>query len=66
MLNRIQWLGNHTWRKEAPRHRDYVHLAAAKYDEVRENSLLIQRSLSFGLLLFALGLVLTLAYLILW
>lgn len=66
MLNRIQRLGNHIWHRGAPRDRDYVHLAAARYDEARENSLLIQRSLSFGLLLFALGLVLTLAYLILW
>lgn len=66
MLNRLQKLGNRTWRKDAPRQKDYVHLAAAKYEEIRENSLIIQRSLSFGLLLFGLGLVLTLAYLILW
>lgn len=64
MMERIQWLENHTWRKKMPRHREYVHLAAAKYEEIRENSLIIQRSLSFGLLLFCLGLVLTLAYLI--
>lgn len=66
MLNRIQKLGNRTWNKDTPRQKDHVHLAAAKYEEIRENSLIIQRSLSFGLLLFGLGLVLTLAYLIFW
>lgn len=65
LLNGIQWLGNRTWRRRQPRQKDYVHSMAAKYEESRENSLIIQRSLSFGLLLFGMGLVLTLVYLIL-
>lgn len=64
LLNGIQWLGNRTWRRRQPRQKDYVHSMAAKYEESRENSLIIQRSLSFGLLLFGMGLVLTLVYLI--
>ncbi len=65
-LNAVQALGNHTWRRHQPAHRDYVHLAAMKGEEIGETNLVIRRSLSFGLLLFGVGLSLTLIYLILW
>lgn len=64
ILNAFQAIGNLTWRRQNPVHRDYVHLAAMKGEEIRETNLLIQRSLSFGLLLFCVGLALTLLYLI--
>lgn len=66
ILNKVQNAGRRICHKDRGPKKDYVHLAAARYEEIRENSLMIQRSLSFGLLLFGLGLVLTLAYLILW
>ncbi len=52
--------------KGAPRHRDYVHLAAIKNEEIRETNHIIRRSLSFGLLLVCIGLTLTLFYIIWW
>ena len=66
VLNGFQTLGNLTWRRRNPVHRDYVHLVAMKGEELRESNLVIQRSLSFGLLLFCVGLALTLVYLIFW
>ena len=66
VLNGFQALGNLTWHRQMPVHRDYVHLAAMKGEEIRESNWVIQRSLSFGLLLFCIGLALTLVYLILW
>lgn len=64
ILNAFQAFGNLTWRRRNPVHRNYVHLMAMKGEEIRETNLVIQRSLSFGLLLFCLGLALTLLYLI--
>ena len=66
VLNLIQSIGNHTWRRGNAAHRDYVHLAALKNEELKENNLIIRRSLSFGLLLCCVGLSLTLMYLIWW
>lgn len=66
VLNLIQKIGNHTWKKKNTSHIDYVHLAALKNEEFKENNLIIRRSLSFGLLLFCVGLSLTLLYLIWW
>ncbi len=65
VLNRIESIGNHTWRrKKAPRQINYVHFLAIKNDELKEDSRIIGRSLSFGLLLFCIGLSLTLIYLL--
>ena len=64
LMNGFQSLGNRTWRRTRPVHRDYVHLAAVKSEEFRETNHIIQRSLSFGLLLFCIGLALTLLYII--
>ena len=66
VLNAFQAFGNRTWRRKNPLHRDYVHLVAMKGEEIRESNWVIQRSLSFGLLLMCIGLALTLVYLILW
>ena len=64
ILNAIQAFGNLTWHRRNPVHRNYVHVAAMKGEEIRETNTVIQRSLSFGLLLFCVGLALTLLYLI--
>ena len=66
MMNGFESFGNHTWSKEHPNHKDYRHLLALKNDEFKESNRIIGGSLSFGLLLFGIGLVLTLVYLIWW
>ena len=66
VLNGFQAIGNLTWHRHKPVHRDYIHLAAMKEEEIRESNWVIQRSLSFGLLLICIGLALTLVYLIFW
>lgn len=66
LLNAFQTFGNLTWRRRKPVHKDYSHLAAMKGEELQESYLVIQRSLSFGLLLVCIGLSLTLLYLIFW
>ncbi len=59
----FQWLGNHTIHRKHPKNRDYDHKFALSYEEFSENSMMIARSMSFGLLLFCVGLILTVAYL---
>ena len=66
VMNAFQGLANHTWRRRNPGRRDYVHLAALKNEQFKETNNIIQRSLSFGLLLFCIGLSLTLLYIIWW
>ncbi|MDO5338290.1 MAG: proton-conducting transporter membrane subunit [Eubacteriales bacterium] len=66
VLNALQKIRNCTWGKKEPRNKDYVHLAAVRYEEFKENNMIISRSLSFGLLLFGIGLSLTLIYIIWW
>lgn len=66
ILNSIQHLGNMTWNRKKPVEKDYVHILAVKHEELRENSTIIGRSLSFGLLLFSAGLCLTMIYIIWW
>ena len=66
LLNFIQYLGNITWRRKRPADKDYVHILAVKSEVIRENTTIIGRSLSFGLLLFCAGLCLTLIYIIWW
>ncbi len=65
MLNGLQWLGNHTWKRRFPTRREYVHLLAMKHAQIKEDGFIIRRSLSFGLLLVCLGLGLTLVYILL-
>lgn len=66
IMNGFEVLGNHTWSREHPNHKDYSHLLAVKNDEFKESNRIIGGSLSFGLLLFGIGLALTLVYLIWW
>lgn len=66
MLNGFEVMGNHTWSRKHPNHKDYSHLLAVKNDEFKESNRIIGGSLSFGLLLFGIGLALTLVYLIWW
>lgn len=47
------------------KHRDYVHILAVKYAGKRETKLVIYRTLSFGLLLFCVGFMATILYLLL-
>lgn len=64
-LNFIRDIGNRTKNRHNPVEKDYVHILAMKREEIRENNMIIGRSLSFGLLLACVGLCLTLIY-ILW
>lgn len=52
------------WRKH-PKKQDYRHKYALSYEEWSEDSIIISRSLSFGLLLFCVGLIITVVYLLL-
>lgn len=61
--NSFQELLNHTIRKTHPKRTDYEHKLALMREELNENTTLIARSMSFGLLLFCVGLILTVAYL---
>ena len=62
--NWLQGLANISWRRRNPSHRDYVHVEALKSEERGETYKVIQRSLSFGLMLFGIGLMMMLVYLV--
>lgn len=64
VLNRVQSIGNHTWRKKKPVYRDYVQGVADWKDEFVENQRIMERSLSFGLFMFGVGLCCVLLYVI--
>ncbi len=66
ILNFWQTFANRTWRRKNPAHRDYIHIMAVRGAELRENNMVIGRSLSFGLLLVCVGLCLTLIYILLF
>lgn len=57
ILNRTLWRGN-------PSQKDFVHQFALKYASFKENFGFIERSLSYGLILFCLGLCAVLIYLL--
>ena len=65
-MNVLQSLRNHLWGKKKQTHKDFVHLTAARVEDFRESFMIIQRSLSFGLLMFGIGLALTLIYILWW
>ena len=65
VCNLWQRFANATYRKDSPTQRDYVHEFALKLFAFKESNFIISRSLSFGLLLFCVGLCLTLWYIIL-
>lgn len=64
LFNRAEGLLNATVFKKHPAEVDFEHKLANRYDLFVETNLVITRSLSFGLLLFCIGLLLTLAYLL--
>lgn len=61
----FQKLGNMTLHRGHPKNVDYDHKFAMLHDELAENNAMIARSLSFGLLLFCIGLIFTVVYLFL-
>lgn len=66
ILNLLQSIGNGLWNRKNPQKKDYEHILALKRESVKESNRIIQRSLSFGLLLVCIGLCLTLIYIICW
>ncbi|MCM1038304.1 MAG: complex I subunit 5 family protein [Ruminococcus sp.] len=66
VMNFLQSIRNHLWGRKHQTHKDFVHLTASGVEEIRESFMIIQRGLSFGLLMFGVGLALTLIYIILW
>lgn len=63
-VNGLEGLANATiWRKH-PKKVDYEHKYALIHEEVSEDRTIIGRSLSFGLLLFCIGLIITVVYLL--
>ena len=63
IANRIAWLLNLFVRRDDPNTTDYEHKYALAYESFKENTGLIARSLSYGLILFCIGLLMTLIYL---
>lgn len=64
-VNGLEYVANAViWRKN-PKKVDYQHKYALIHQEWSEDSTIIGRSLSFGLLLFCVGLILTVIYLLL-
>ncbi len=66
ILDQVVWLMNHTIRRNNPIERSYVVTFAEWEEMMSRTSRLISASLSFGLMLAAIGLALTLAYLLWW
>lgn len=64
LFNYITAKLNKYFFKEKPIEKNFVHIFGVKYEEIRENNYLISRSMSFGLLMFCIGLVMTLIYLL--
>lgn len=63
IMNRIRYVKRRIRRQEITDGKDYTHIVAGKAEELLEDAHIIQRSLSFGLLMFGVGLALTLIYL---
>lgn len=60
-------LGNSTWNRNHPREEhDYVHEYAAKRERDFEQHSIVLRSMSFGLMLFCIGMFITIGYLLLF
>lgn len=66
ILNFLQRIRNATWGRKNPGDRDYVHYLAVLRAELKENHMIIGRSLSFGLMMAGIGFSLTLIYIIWW
>lgn len=66
VVNEFQNIGNRLWNRRSPGKKDYAHILAVRNEEIKETNKIIQRSLSFGLMLAGIGLCLTLIYIIWW
>lgn len=66
LMNGFQAMANRLWNRKNPVSKDFVHILAVRNEEFKETNRIIQRSLSFGLMLFGIGLCLTLIYIIWW
>lgn len=64
MANILCRIMNRTFWRKHPKEEDYRHKLALAYWRIRETSYLITRSLSYGLILFSIGLCATLIYLL--
>ncbi len=64
-VNGVVGILNKTAWRDKPNEKDYTHQYALAYTSFKENSSLIGRSLSYGLILFCVGLLATLVYLLL-
>ena len=64
MFNKMKVLLNRTFWRRKPSETDFVHLFALKYVSFKENLGFIERSLSYGLILFCVGLCAVLLYLL--
>lgn len=63
--NALEKAANATVFKKKNRNVDYEHKYALVHEELTEDKIIIRRSLSFGLLLFCVGLIITVVYLLL-
>ena len=63
IVEKIVWLLNKTFFRKKPIRKSFEHIFAVRWEELAENNQIIGRSLSYGLILFCMGLVLTIAYL---
>lgn len=63
-FNKIESFLNHTIWHDHPHKKDFEHQFALDYTEFKENAGFIGRSLSYGLLIFCIGLCATLIYLL--
>lgn len=64
IVNMLCRIMNRTFWQRHPRETDYRHKFALEYWRIRETNYLITRSLSYGLILFSIGLCATLIYLL--
>lgn len=64
VMNCFQSLYLLVHRKKAPQKKDYVRICIQRYEELKENNRIIARSLSFGLMLAGIGLILMFVYLL--
>lgn len=63
IADKVVWVLNKTICKKKPIRKSFEHIFAVRWEEQAENNQIIVRSLSYGLILFCLGLVLTIIYL---
>ena len=63
-VNKLQYLLNKSIWRSQPKKYDFIHIFALKYVSFKENFGFIQRSLSYGLIIFCLGLCAVLVYLL--